>query len=58
MRPTRRALLAAPALLTAKARAQPAFPDHPVTMVVPFAPGGSPDIAARLIAPGMSAALG
>ena len=57
--PTRRALLAAPLLLPSFARAQGGtYPDRPVTMVVPFAPGGSPDIAARLIAPGMSAALG
>ncbi|WP_158292156.1 Bug family tripartite tricarboxylate transporter substrate binding protein [Paracraurococcus ruber] len=58
----RRHLLAAPALLApglvaAPARGQ-AWPDRPVTMVVPFAPGGTPDIAARLVAPRMSQRLG
>jgi tripartite-type tricarboxylate transporter receptor subunit TctC len=57
----RRALLAAPALLgplaIGAARAQ-AWPERPVTMVVPFAPGGSPDIAARIIAPKMTELLG
>ncbi len=56
MRVSRRAalgLLAAPAV----ARAQ-GFPDRSVLMVVPFAPGGSPDIAARLLAPKMGEILG
>jgi tripartite-type tricarboxylate transporter receptor subunit TctC len=54
----RRHLLAAPGLLAAPALAQGGFPDRPVTMVVPFAPGGSPDIAARIVAPQMTEALG
>ncbi|MDO9709539.1 Bug family tripartite tricarboxylate transporter substrate binding protein [Paracraurococcus lichenis] len=53
----RRTLLAAPALLSTPAQAQ-AWPERPVTMVVPFAPGGTPDIAARLVAPRMSQRLG
>ncbi|TCZ65396.1 Bug family tripartite tricarboxylate transporter substrate binding protein [Roseicella aquatilis] len=54
----RRHLLAAPALLTAPAVRAQAWPDRPVTMVVPFAPGGTPDVAARLVAPRMGQALG
>src|SRR5262249_56195420 len=38
--------------------AAPAWPSRPVTMVVPYAPGGSTDLVAPLIAPGLWAALG
>lgn len=38
--------------------ASQAFPDRPVTMVVPFGAGGGSDIMARTIAPELSAALG
>ncbi|MEO3475430.1 tripartite tricarboxylate transporter substrate binding protein [Roseomonas sp. CAU 1739] len=34
------------------------FPDRPVRIILPFAPGGNSDIVARLIAPVMSARLG
>jgi tripartite-type tricarboxylate transporter receptor subunit TctC len=34
------------------------WPNRPLTMVVPYAPGGSTDLVARLIAPGLGAALG
>ncbi|KDC47921.1 tripartite tricarboxylate transporter substrate binding protein BugE [Bordetella bronchiseptica] len=53
---TRRA--AGVALLTGAATAQAAYPERPVTLVVPFATGGNSDIVARLIAERMGQALG
>lgn len=49
---TRRHLaLAAPALLLAgRASAQPAWPNRPVRIVIPFTPGGAIDITARMAA--------
>lgn len=35
-----------------------AYPDKPVRIIVPFVPGGSSDITARTIAPGMEKVLG
>jgi len=55
----RRALLAAPALLAPTlASAQDAWPNRPVTMLVPWAPGGSNDVVARLLAPGFEGRAG
>lgn len=34
------------------------WPTQPIRMIVPFAPGGASDFAARLLQPGLSAALG
>jgi len=53
----RRALLAAPLMLPALARAQ-VYPDRPVRMIVPFAPGGATDLAARILQPHLQEALG
>lgn len=52
-----RHLLPGLALLIAAAPAA-AFPDRPVILVVPYAPGGSADVVARVMAPEMAAALG
>ena len=51
------AALAAAQLAGAGARADN-FPDRPITMVVPFAPGGIADITARPLAQAMSKVLG
>ena len=34
------------------------FPSRPITLIVPFPPGGSTDVAARILADKMGAALG
>jgi tripartite-type tricarboxylate transporter receptor subunit TctC len=51
------AAFAALALSAATASAQP-YPNRPVTLVVPFPPGGSTSIVARIVADKMSEALG
>ena len=56
----RRHCLAAALLLSAAglAGAQAAFPSKPITMIVPFPPGGLADIVARPVAEAMSRDLG
>lgn len=55
----RRSLLAAPLLaIPGLARAQEAWPSRPVTMIVPWAPGGSNDVTARLFSPQLEGRLG
>lgn len=56
---TRRAALSLPALLcAARAAAQPAWPSRPVTLLVPFAAGGSNDVVARMVAPHLEQRFG
>ena len=54
---TRRAVLAAPIAVPALAFAE-GYPSRPVRMIIPFAPGGSSDLAARLVAQRITTATG
>jgi tripartite-type tricarboxylate transporter receptor subunit TctC len=62
VQPARRRLLAAALMLSAagwvQAQTAPAWPTKPITLVVPFAPGGIADITARTVAQSMSKSLG
>ena len=60
MVPNRRVVLLAAALLLAPrvSAQQPAYPDKPIRMIVPFAPGGASDFVARIIAPPLGQVLG
>lgn len=57
---TRRALLGSALALAAVpgAFAQDSFPSRPLTLIVPFSPGGIADITARAVAEAMSKSLG
>jgi tripartite-type tricarboxylate transporter receptor subunit TctC len=58
MTTSRRALVAAALFAPTVARAQPRFPDRPIRLIVPFAPGGGTDSTARIVAQAMSERLG
>ncbi|WP_426956155.1 Bug family tripartite tricarboxylate transporter substrate binding protein [Muricoccus radiodurans] len=58
MSATRRGVLAAGLALPAVARAQTAWPDRPIRLVIPFGAGGPTDVVGRLIADPVAAALG
>jgi tripartite-type tricarboxylate transporter receptor subunit TctC len=45
-------------LLLTASTTHAAFPEKPMRLIAPFAPGGNIDITARTVAPGMSADLG
>jgi tripartite-type tricarboxylate transporter receptor subunit TctC len=52
------AVLALAAASLAAGGARAAYPDRPVTMIVPFAAGGPTDVVARIVAENMSRSLG
>ncbi|MGD9923806.1 MAG: Bug family tripartite tricarboxylate transporter substrate binding protein [Pseudorhodoplanes sp.] len=52
------ALASALALVSGGASAQDAYPSRPVTLIVPFAAGGSTDVIARVVADAMRGPLG
>lgn len=54
----RLALAAGLALLAAGPALAQKFPEKPVTLIVPFAPGGAADVTARIVAGGMQKVLG
>jgi tripartite-type tricarboxylate transporter receptor subunit TctC len=55
---TLRLLLSASLAWTAAQAAAQDYPNRPLRIIVPFAPGGATDVPARLVAPKMSEALG
>jgi len=58
MKPTKLAVFAAAAFALSAAFAQAQYPTRPITIIVPFTPGGSSDITARTIGQKLSESLG
>src|SRR5262245_39179665 len=58
MRVLRPLLIALGLVLMAGAAFAQSYPDKPLRLIVPFAPGGSPDIIGRMVAEDLAAALG
>ncbi|HRY89797.1 MAG TPA: tripartite tricarboxylate transporter substrate-binding protein [Rubrivivax sp.] len=56
--PARRLCAIALGFAALAAQAQPAFPSKPITLIVPFAAGGSTDVVARLVGEHMGKRLG
>lgn len=56
---TRRSLLALAALapIARTAAAESTYPSKPIRLIIPFSPGGATDVAGRLVADGLAAAL-
>lgn len=54
----RKSLIVAAALLLANAAAHAQYPNKPVKLIVPFAPAGTTDIVARIVADQLSRELG
>ncbi len=54
---TRRALLLAAGMAAPAVHAQESWPSRAVTMIVPWAPGGSNDVTARLLSPALEGRL-
>src|SRR6202046_4953122 len=52
------AVVAALSLAAAAPASAQNYPDHPITMIVPLAPGGSTDTLGRIMAKAMSATMG
>src|ERR1700759_2157651 len=46
------------AFLAGSALAQPAWPSAPIRLIVPFGPGSTPDLVARVVAEKLSPRLG
>ena len=51
-------ILAAALTLTAQAASAQTYPSKPITLIVPFPPGGATDAIARIIQDSMSQSLG